>query len=535
MKHVYGYIRVSDPKQGAGVSLHEQKEAIVRYAQKNGLHIAQWFEEIKTAAKSGRPQFVAMLKGLRDNNAKGVIIHKIDRSARNLRDWADLAELMDNGVEVHFAHESIDMSARGGRLSADIQAVIASDYIRNLREETLKGIYGRLKQGLYPFRAPLGYLDTGSGNVKEIDPKTAPMVKLLFELYGTNEYSVDELTKEIYKRGLRNRKGGRVTPTGISTILKNSFYIGLINVKEKTFTGKHKPLISPSLFNCVQAILEEKTVMRKVKHDFLFRRHVKCAECKYTLIPEKQKGHVYYRCQTKECSVKCMREEFLESSVENCFSILNLKKNDVLKIQKYMEKLEVDKLTGNEENLKAIRLQLVQLTERMNRLTDALIDGVIDRTAYEEKNKQLLTEKKSLEENKRAYEEDKSHLFTTMKKYLELLKNLMTAYNSGILPERRRLLHSVTSNLITDGKKVYIAMKSPFQELYQDSISDYCPPNNNTTRTAIPIFTHHKNTTLIAPTDTSDLDIEGLVETIFAHVKNAHESNRDYKDNQNNL
>lgn len=35
------------------------------------------------------------------------------------------------------------------QLTADIQAVIAADYIRNLREETIKGINGRLKQGLY--------------------------------------------------------------------------------------------------------------------------------------------------------------------------------------------------------------------------------------------------------------------------------------------------------------------------------------------------------------------------------------------------
>ncbi len=53
-------------------------------------------------------------------------------------------------TEVHFANESLDLQSRGGRLSADIQAVVAADYIRNLREETRKGFYGRLKQGLCP-------------------------------------------------------------------------------------------------------------------------------------------------------------------------------------------------------------------------------------------------------------------------------------------------------------------------------------------------------------------------------------------------
>jgi hypothetical protein len=35
---------------------------------------------------------------------RGVLIHKIDRSARNLKDWADLGELIDRGVEVRCLH-----------------------------------------------------------------------------------------------------------------------------------------------------------------------------------------------------------------------------------------------------------------------------------------------------------------------------------------------------------------------------------------------------------------------------------------------
>src|SRR5262245_32052818 len=152
MTTFYAYTRVSTLKQGEkGVSLQEQHAAIARYAERQGLHITQWFEERLTAAKKGRPLFARMLKGLRRGEANGVIIHKIDRSARNLRDWADLGELIDAGVAVHFANESLDLHSRGGRLSADIQAVVASDYIRNLREEVLKGLKGRLKQGILPF------------------------------------------------------------------------------------------------------------------------------------------------------------------------------------------------------------------------------------------------------------------------------------------------------------------------------------------------------------------------------------------------
>ena len=140
MNSFFGYIRVSTQKQGqTGVSLQEQRAATERYAHQNRLTISEWFEERATAAKRGRPIFTQMLRRLKKGAAAGVIMHKIDRSARNLRDWTELGELIDSGVEVRFATESLDMQTRGGRLPADIQAVVAADYIRNLREEAKKG------------------------------------------------------------------------------------------------------------------------------------------------------------------------------------------------------------------------------------------------------------------------------------------------------------------------------------------------------------------------------------------------------------
>ena len=142
-KRFLAYIRVSTLKQGTqGSSLGEQRGAIEAYAQRNGISIVQWFEERETAAKRGRSVFARMLKCLERGDVNGVIIHKIDRSARNLRDWADLADLIDRGAEVHFAHDTLDLRSRGGRLSADIQAVVAADFIRNLREETRKDSMG---------------------------------------------------------------------------------------------------------------------------------------------------------------------------------------------------------------------------------------------------------------------------------------------------------------------------------------------------------------------------------------------------------
>lgn len=132
----FAYTRVSTRRQRQyGVSLDEQQLAIAAYAEARGLRISKWFEERETAARTGRPQFKHMVRQLLAGRAHGLIIHKIDRGARNLRDWAEIGDLIDLGIDVRFAHDDLRLDSRGARLAADIQAVVAADYVRNLREE----------------------------------------------------------------------------------------------------------------------------------------------------------------------------------------------------------------------------------------------------------------------------------------------------------------------------------------------------------------------------------------------------------------
>ncbi|HEX4497270.1 MAG TPA: recombinase family protein [Thermoanaerobaculia bacterium] len=147
------YLRVSTPRQGEGVSLLTQREEIGKFAARQGLIVTGWYEEQTSAAKRGRPVFAEILRKLRRGEADGLIVHKVDRSTRNLKDWADLGELIDQGIPVYFSGDGLDLSSRSGRLAADIQAVIAANYVRNLREEAKNGIKKRLEQGLFPLPA----------------------------------------------------------------------------------------------------------------------------------------------------------------------------------------------------------------------------------------------------------------------------------------------------------------------------------------------------------------------------------------------
>lgn len=65
------------------------------------------------------------------------------------------------------------------------------------REEVIKSLYGRLKQGIYPFKAPMGYINTGGGKVKEVDPSIAPFIKDSFRLVAEEEYSINIIRKHL--------------------------------------------------------------------------------------------------------------------------------------------------------------------------------------------------------------------------------------------------------------------------------------------------------------------------------------------------
>ena len=468
MKTYYAYIRVSTVKQGEkGSSLQEQRAAIEVYAQRLGLSIGEWFEEQETAAKVGRPVFIRMMRALDKGQAAGVITHKIDRSARNLKDWATLGDLLDRGIELHFAHESIDLSSRGGRLSADIQAVVAADFIRNLRDEVRKGFYGRLKQGLYPLRAPIGYLDTGRGLAKSIDPLKGPLIAAAFELYATGQWSLGRLGDELHNRGLRNKGEGRISLNGWSTILNNPFYIGLIRIRKtgEMFQGVHEPLIRKHIFDTVRAILRGRLADRVVIHRFRYQRMLRCAACDYALIGERQKGHVYYRCHTASCPVTSLREEFVDAALRTSNRPFELGDVEWDAIREDIDTTLEHRKTDITNEVKTLALNIAATDDRLGRLTDAYIDRVVEKDVYLLRKAALLDERATLTSRKAALTAGGSDLRQRAEKNLELAKTLGIL---GILQnddKMREILKLTTSNLAASPKKLYVAWRKPFLEV----------------------------------------------------------------------
>ncbi len=509
MKKCFGYVRVSTQKQGEGVSLEAQRDAIAAYAKKNDILIVRWFEEKVTAAKAGRPVFASMIKELLKRQADGLVLHKIDRGARNFADWAKIGDLSDVGIDVHFATETLDFRSRGGRLSADIQAVIAADYIRNLREECAKGINGRLKQGLCPWGAPVGYLNNGKGKPKTPDPIKAPLVRELFELYAAGSYSLKSLRLEMARRGLVTPMGRPLALSGIAAILSNPFYCGILKVRRggESYAGIHEPIIGPSLFATVQSVKDGKVGKKTSRHDHLYAGLFRCAHCKTAMIPERQKGHIYYRCHTSGCATTAVREEAIAERLALVLAGATLSAEQCrIAVRKLADWLAPRR---DEQVHATLSMQLTHVEQRLSRLTDGYVDRLIDQETYLSKKEVLILERAKLKAQ--LAELDQSHSEAGyLEKFLELLKTLAPLYEAADRSEKRQIVELTTSNRLVAGKTISLEPQDWLQTLQTVTAVHDGAPTRVTSRTP--------NQQVLPPSAMADLDAK-QAERFFSAVK----------------
>lgn len=468
-KPYFAYIRVSTARQGQlGTSLVEQRSAIQRHAQKKSLHIIREFQEQETAAQRGRPVFRQMMQALQEGKASGLVMHKIDRGARNLKDWAELGELIDSGIEVHFANENLDLYSRGGRLSADIQAVVAADYIRNLREEVKKGFYGRIKQGYYPMPAPIGYLDNGGGKAKAIDPHYGPLVREAFELYATGRYSLKALQAKMNSLTLSSRSGEPLSINSLANILHNIFYIGLIRIKksQEYFPGLHEPLISKKLFDRVQTVLASRLSKSgpsgRLSEIFLFRRLLVCKSCRHLLIGERQKGHNYYRCHTKTCPQKSIREEKVRTSIRSTLRKLEPNPDKDRQFHCWL----TDRRRSMGKRISERRNELLQKLDRtrlfLGRLTDAFITEAVSKDLFLERKNHLVATEIELKEELANLEIAELQTIKQYERAFQFAQTASLTFVYASYERKREVIKEIFEKLEVSNRRTAIKLRDPF-------------------------------------------------------------------------
>ena len=243
------YLRVSTKEQAQtnekeGYSISAQRKACGRYAEEKGWEIVDEYADRGESARSAhRPQLQMMLSYIKkEKDIDFVIVHKIDRLARNLEDHVAIKAILTKAkCSLVSVVENIEDTA-SGKLVEGIHAIVAEFYSANLAAEVTKGMDEKAKEGGWPSRAPVGYKNIrqevpgakrGIAKVV-IDQEKAPHVKEAFKLYATGNYSLEEIREFLFDKGITNQFSRKIMSiNGAHTLLKNPFYTGVVNYKGK--------------------------------------------------------------------------------------------------------------------------------------------------------------------------------------------------------------------------------------------------------------------------------------------------------------
>jgi len=158
------YARFSSDNQ-RDESIDAQLRAIRDYAKKNDVVIvAEYVDRAKSATTDNRPEFLQMIEDSKKGQFDVVLVHKLDRFARNRQDSIGYRmELKRYGVSLVSILEYLDESPESIILESVLEAM-AEYYSKNLSREVRKGMNENALKGLHTGGLPpLGY---------DVDPET---------------------------------------------------------------------------------------------------------------------------------------------------------------------------------------------------------------------------------------------------------------------------------------------------------------------------------------------------------------------------
>ena len=201
-------------------------------------------EGLSAATTKNREDFHRMVEDGKAGVFDLIITKEITRFARNTLDSILYTrELLGSGVGVFFQNDNINTFDEDSELRLTIMSGIAQDELRKLSSRVKFGHAQAIKNSVVLGNSRIfGYIKDGGRLV--IDESEAPMIRELFELYATGEYSMKQIETIFWDKGYRNHNGKKIAHTTMSNLIANPKYKGYyVGNKVKVidlFTKKQK-------------------------------------------------------------------------------------------------------------------------------------------------------------------------------------------------------------------------------------------------------------------------------------------------------
>ena len=241
------YARVSTDSQEQLNSLSNQITYYEELIRKNvaWTYVPGYIDEgLSGISTKKRENFHRMIDDAKAGKFDLVITKEISRFARNTLDSIQYTrDLLNAGVAVFFQNDNIKTIDEDSELRLSIMSSIAQDELRKLSSRVKFGHQQAIKDGIVLGNSRIfGYIKDEGRLV--IDESEAPMVRQLFEMYASGEYSLKQIEKIFWDQGYRNYRGNRIAHTTMSNMVSNPKYKGYyVGNKVKVidmFTKKQK-------------------------------------------------------------------------------------------------------------------------------------------------------------------------------------------------------------------------------------------------------------------------------------------------------
>jgi len=496
------YARVSSVGQlgrdgdddGDGYSLPAQAEACKRKASELGAELGKvYLERAESARSDNRPVLQQMMRELPKLGVKYLIVHKVDRLARNRLDDAVLYQkLVGMGITLVSATENIDDTAPG-RLMHGMLAAFNEYYSHNLSNEVLKGLRRKHELGGTPFKPPIGYVSAqrqpGAHGVRGVvlDRKRAKLVKAAFELYVTGNWSLRGLASYLAEQGLRSRGTPKyperiLGDNRIHEMLKNPYYIGIVKWGGRSYKGTHPTLVDPETFERVQAILAAQRIggERPQLHHHYLRSTVICDKCKGRLLFGRHRSRSGDHYDYFSCTNRTARQRHIhcdasghysvpkvEDHVEQLYAGVYLSPDVMEQIRRELREEIADRAGLVERQAERHERTLKQIEAKQEKLVQLYYDDLVTIEVFEREQTKLKAEAKAAERLRRIAVVQSEQAEAALDEALQRLKNIAQVYRDGTPIERRILNRAIFQRIEIgeDGEITGTALTPTYQAL----------------------------------------------------------------------
>ena len=204
-----GYVRVSTEKQADfGVSLEAQSEKVRAMAVVQGAELVDVIVDAGESAKSlNRPGMARLLSLVDAGAVDAVIIAKLDRLTRSVKDLAELLERFTRrGVSLVSVAESLDTGTAAGRLVLNIMTAVSQWEREAIGERTRDAMHHKRAIGERVGTLPFGYGVAADGLHLQADPAEQGVLSRIRELKAAG-HTTRQIADELNRQGFTTRRG----------------------------------------------------------------------------------------------------------------------------------------------------------------------------------------------------------------------------------------------------------------------------------------------------------------------------------------